>query len=312
MSSSQYLIGIDVGGTKITIGLYNATCELQQNYRIDSGNRSDADIEIEIRNAISELTKIQSSIVSVGISSAGPIDLQRIEISPVNIPSFRKFPLGAIILDQLAKNGSKPKIAIQGDIIGMARAEISLDSALQTSSAFLVNAGTGIGGALISNGKVLTGDTGNSGYFGHASVAFDGPTCKCGANGCVEFYAGGAAMLSRAIENGVTQPITDFAELNSLAESGDQAARRTIEIGASAIAQATVNVMLINDLSKIICTGGVALSSEIFYQKFISDLALRVKPHAFLANLTVRKALLNSSSAELGAALLAREVVFSS
>jgi len=312
MSSSQYLIGIDVGGTKITIGLYNATCELQQNYRIDSGNRLAADIEIDIINAISELAKIQSSIVSVGISSAGPIDLQRIAISPVNIPDFRRFPLGEIILDELAKFGSHPQIAIQGDIIGMARAEVFLDPTLSETTAFLVNAGTGIGGALIDNGKILTGDTGNSGYFGHASVAFDGPICKCGAFGCVEYYAGGAAMVSRAIENGVTQPITDFAELNSLAESGDQAARRTIEIGASAIAQATINVMLINDLTNIIATGGVLLSSDIFYDKMVAEISSRIQPHAFLLGFQIRKALLGSSSAELGAALLAREVLLTS
>ena len=312
MSSSQYLIGIDVGGTKITIGLYNATCELQQNYRIDSGNRLAADIEIDIINAISELAKIQSSIVSVGISSAGPIDLQRIAISPVNIPDFRRFPLGEIILDELAKFGSHPQIAIQGDIIGMARAEVFLDPTLSETTAFLVNAGTGIGGALIDNGKILTGDTGNSGYFGHASVAFDGPICKCGAFGCVEYYAGGAAMVSRAIENGVTQPITDFAELNSLAESGDQAARRTIEIGASAIAQATINVMLINDLTNIIATGGVLLSSDIFYDKMVAEISSRIQPHAFLLGFQIRKAQLGSSSAELGAALLAREVLLTS
>ncbi|MEY4959424.1 MAG: hypothetical protein RL271_798 [Actinomycetota bacterium] len=81
MSLTQHLLGIDVGGTKITIGLYNAKCELQKSHRIDSGNRSAADIESDIRNAISELAKVQSFIRSVGISSAGPIDLQSIEIS---------------------------------------------------------------------------------------------------------------------------------------------------------------------------------------------------------------------------------------
>lgn len=312
MSSAQYLLGIDVGGTKITIGLYNEKCELQQSNRIDSGNRSATDIETDIRNSISELAKVQSLIVGVGISSAGPINLQAIEISPVNIPAFRKFPLGAIVLGELAKFDSHPQIAIQGDIIGMARAEIFLDPTLTETTAFLVNAGTGIGGALIDNGKVLTGETGNSGYFGHASVAFAGPLCNCGAFGCVEYYSGGAAMVVRGKENGIATPLTDFATLNSLAESGNTAAIATIESGATAIAQATVNVMLINDLTKIIVTGGVVLSSNIFYEKMVSEIARRIQPHTFLLDFQIRKALLDSSSAELGAALLAREVLLTS
>jgi len=312
MSLTQHLLGIDVGGTKITIGLYNAKCELQKSHRIDSGNRSAVDIESDIRNAISELAKVQSFIRSVGISSAGPIDLQSIEISPVNIPAFRKFPLGEIILDELAKFGSHPQIAIQGDIIGMARAEVFLDPTLSETTAFLVNAGTGIGGALIDGGKVLTGDTGNSGYFGHASVAFDGPICNCGAFGCVEYYAGGAAMVLRGKESGIATPLSDFATLNSLADSGNIAAIATIESGATAIAQATVNVMLINDLTKIIVTGGVALSSDIFYDKMVAEISSRIQPHAFLLGFQIRKAQLGSSSAELGAALLAREVLLTS
>ncbi|NBY31320.1 MAG: ROK family protein [Actinobacteria bacterium] len=161
-------------------------------------------------------------------------------------------------------------------------------------------------------GKVLTGDTGNSGYFGHASVAFDGPICNCGAFGCVEYYAGGAAMVLRGKESGIATPLSDFATLNSLADSGNIAAIATIESGATAIAQATVNVMLINDLTKIIVTGGVVLSSDIFYEKMVSEIASRIQPHAFLLDFQIRKALLDSSSAELGAALLAREVLLTS
>lgn len=309
MSLPQFLIGIDVGGTKITVGLYDFDCQLLESTRIDSGNRSANEIESDIRIAISNLAEIQSAIVGVGISSAGPIKLKKIEISPVNIPAFRNFPLGEIATDQLAKFNASPQIAIQGDIIGMARAEIFLDPTLNSTTAFLVNAGTGIGGALIDNGTVLTGDTGNSGYFGHASVAFDGPLCNCGAYGCVEYYAGGAAMVARGKENGVVNRINNFSDLNLLAQAGDKLAISTIENGANALAQATINVMLINDLTKIIVTGGVALTSQIFYEKLSSEISKRVAPHDFLAKFNIRKARLDSSSAELGAALLAREVV---
>lgn len=312
MSSAQNLLGIDVGGTKITIGLYNSDCELIESFRLDSGTRQIVEIETEIRRALQHLASIQKNIAGVGISSAGPINLSKFEISPVNIPAFRKFPIGEIVLQELAKFGVTPKIAIQGDIIGMARAEIFLDPTLKDSTAFLVNAGTGIGGALIDNGKVLTGDTGNSGYFGHASISFDGPRCNCGAFGCVEYYAGGAAMVLRAKERGVSDSVTDFSMLNELAETGDPVALATIQTGALAIAQATINVMLINDLTKIIVTGGAALSSRIFYQKMVKEIADRIAPHAFLEKFVIRKAHLDSSSAELGAALLAREVVFAS
>ena len=70
--------------------------------------------------------------------------------------------------------------------------------------------------------------------------------------------------------------------------------------------------MLINDLTKIIVTGGVVLSSDIFYEKMVSEIASRIQPHAFLLDFQIRKALLDSSSAELGAALLAREVLLTS
>ena len=127
----------------------------------------------------------------VGVGSAGPITRQLETVSPVNIPSWRDFPLRS----RLAELTGLP---VHGDLDAkaLALAEGWLGAAQGQSSFCAMTVSTGVGGGIVLDGELLDGETGNAGHIGHVIVEPDGHRCGCGARGCLEAEASGTAIAA--------------------------------------------------------------------------------------------------------------------
>lgn len=253
------VLAIDIGATKFAVGLVREDRTIICKEEIPSSLLWDGLSALITRIA----NQADGTILKIGIGSAGPINTQSGEISPVNIPQWKKFPLIRSV------NGLLPEAHIElvGDAVALAIAEHRIGAGRGARSMLGMVVSTGIGGGLIVDGRPLMGDYGNAGYFGHNVVGdYDGG-CNCGRIGCIEGYASGPSMVRYANKSGWAGK--EFIELAKSAEDGDSAAISAIKFGTEHLAKAFINIAHIFDLHTIVIGGGVAEAGDIYWKPLI-------------------------------------------
>ena len=298
--SDRLALGVDVGGTKIAIALVDA--ELGVSERIDVPSYATDGFELwgRIADAAKEiLNRADRDVVGIGIGSAGPIYPSSGTVSPVNIPVWRDFPLVKCFRDVF----DIERVALHGDAMALAHAEHKIGAGVGSSNMLGIVVSTGIGGGLILDDKLFEGETGNTSYFGHSSIAFQGKLCACGRTGCVEAYASGPNMVALAKELG-WQGISDsFIDVAAAARTGDPSALQAIESGSQALAVGLVNFVGSLDIGHIVIGGGVAQAGEIYWNPLMKHIRAESEYYGFLRDLKVSPAKLTTDAGLIGAAL---------
>jgi glucokinase len=298
--SDRLALGVDVGGTKIAIALVDA--ELGVSERIDVPSYATDGFELwgRIADAAKEiLNRADRDVVGIGIGSAGPIYPSSGTVSPVNIPVWRDFPLVKCFRDVF----DIERVALHGDAMALAHAEHKIGAGVGSSNMLGIVVSTGIGGGLILDDKLFEGETGNTSYFGHSSIAFQGKLCACGRTGCVEAYASGPNMVALAKELG-WQGISDsFIDVAAAARTGDPSALQAIESGSRALAVGLVNFVGSLDIGHIVIGGGVAQAGEIYWNPLMKHIRAESEYYGFLRDLKVSPAKLTTDAGLIGAAL---------
>jgi predicted NBD/HSP70 family sugar kinase len=127
-----------------------------------------------------------------------------------------------------------------------------------------IKAATGIGAGLVQDGKLFRGTTGTAGEIGHTTVAEDGPICRCGTRGCLELYAGGAALLG-ALHQSHPQ-IETLEEVVTLAHQNHPACARVLADAGSHIGVAIANLINLFNPRRIVVGGELAGAGETLLQ----------------------------------------------
>jgi glucokinase len=138
---------------------------------------------------------VAAAIAGVGISAPGPVDAARgIIVEPPNLgPGFRDVPLGPAVSDALGL-----PVALDRDTVLAALGEWTFGAARGCTDFLFITVSTGIGGAVVSDGRLLRGPDGTAGELGHVSVALEGPACGCGGVGHLEAISSGRALARDA------------------------------------------------------------------------------------------------------------------
>ena len=294
-------LAVDIGATKAAIAIVSRELKIIDQVSVPTGTRDGIweEIALETQQLIS---KNNLSIAAIGIGSAGPIDLSAGTISPVNITSWRDFP----IVEKFRNLLDVQKIELCGDAIALTIAESKIGAGKGIPNFLGMVVSTGIGGGLVLNGEVFKGKTGNAGYFGHHSINFKSERCRCGRNGCVEYLASGPSMVRIAKESGWSNPIDpieNFESLASDAKSGNQIAIQSIESGAHALAVGIINVLAILDIDTVIVGGGVTKAGAIYWDALKSHVSNEGKRVGFIKQVDLRQSELNADAGLIGAAL---------
>lgn len=240
--SRDVILGVDIGGTKFAAGLMTMRGTLLDRNRVevdpDVGPQSHfaalASIVAEMReNAASQHG---ARIRAIGVGCAGPIERNCETVSPLNIPSWRRFPLRDHLHDLTG-------LPVYGDLDAkaLALAEGWLGAAQGVSSFCTMTVSTGVGGGLVIDGELLDGRSGNAGHIGHLIVEPGGRRCGCGARGCLEAEASGLA-IEAITGRPPTEPTYDIM-------------RRTGRL----VGRAAGMVCTALDLDLVVVGGGVAL-----------------------------------------------------
>jgi len=249
-------LAIDIGATKFAVALVNPKREVLFRKEVPASQLWDG-----LAAILSEIAGDTSQEISkIGIGSAGPINTQTGEISPVNILAWRSFPIVAKVKEIFPQ----AQVKMVGDAVALAVAEHAIGAGVGSRNMLGMVVSTGIGGGIIVNNEPLEGDFGNAGYFGHTVVGdYDGE-CNCGRIGCVEGYASGISMVRFAKKSGWNGE--DFVELAQAAREGDTHAIAAIEFGTEHLAKAIINIAQIFDLHCVVVGGGVIEAGDIYWQ----------------------------------------------
>jgi glucokinase len=310
--------GIDLGGTKIQAAIidddHNVLGSARRPTPTSGGPKQVAqEMETALRDAANAAELDPATLGGVGVGSPGTIDAGNVT-SARNLPGWEgTFPLAATLQSALGC-----QVAVGNDVQVATDAEFKLGAGRLYSSLLGVLWGTGVGGGLILDGKPWTG-RGAAGEIGHVVVEIDGARCTCGRRGCMEAYAGRAAMEEHVGELVKKGRKTDLVKLMQergrtrmtsgiwarALEHGDKLAGHVLERAVRALGAGIASAVNVLDVEGVIIGGGLGIRLGHPYAKRIAD---AMQPHLFFDSRPphVHVAALGDLGGAIGAALLLR------
>ena len=185
------VLAIDVGGTKLAVGLVRAdgTLVARRVAPTPAGDDGEAlfGALVAVINSLDRAALEAASVIGVGCG--GPMTDDGGLVSPLNIPAWRDFPLRVRLAEQYGR-----AVFVDNDAKALALAEGWTGAAAGVDNYIGMVVSTGIGGGIVCDGRLLDGTSANAGHIGHVIVEPDGHRCGCGARGCVEAEASGTAI----------------------------------------------------------------------------------------------------------------------
>jgi len=300
----EVALAIDIGATKLAAALVDRDGRLVEHRQCPTrAGPAGADLVWPDLAALVDqtLATTDGHVTGIGVGSAGPLDLALGTVSPVNIPSWRSFPL----TEQLSAHTGGLAVSLAGDGICAAIGEHWLGAARGLDDVVVLVVSTGVGGGVIQHGRLHAGRSGNAGHVGHMVVDLDGDPCTCGGRGCVETMASGPSMVAWAVRHGwrCKHPSPSAVELAMAARAGDEVAVAAFERSARALAAGITSVAAAGDVSHAVIAGGVSRASDLL----LPPLRRAIGEYArldFVRGLEVRVCALGSSAGLYGAAAL--------
>lgn len=179
-------------------------------------------------NSLDELARLlgtardihEGPLLGIGVGVPGSVDAQALGV--VNAPTLG---WADVRVGHALRSALRVPVLVENDVNTLAVAERLYGTGRYYASALVVTIGRGIGCGILVDGAIYRGAAGGAGEIGHIPVSDDGPLCGCGSTGCLEAYAGDAALVRQAQERRVIGPDDDQRSLVAAAAKGDEAAR---------------------------------------------------------------------------------------
>lgn len=195
----------------------------------------------------------------VGIGCGGPMTWPAGEVSPLNIPGWRAFPLRS----RLAERYPGVPVRLHNDAIAFAAAEHWKGAGQGVDDMIGMVVSTGVGGGIVLGGRLVDGASGNAGHIGHVVADPAGPVCVCGGRGCLEAIARGPATVAWARERG--SPAEDGPTLARLAEDGDEVATAALARSGRAVGTVVGSIAALLDVRIVVVGGGLSQSGPALW-----------------------------------------------
>ncbi|WP_455368924.1 ROK family protein [[Eubacterium] cellulosolvens] len=308
-------IGVDLGGTKIAAAILDLEGNIlsSHKYSTNSGKGFDSVVE-DLVGCINEpLQKEEYAPKALGIGVAGQIDVNGIVRSAPNL-NWHDVPLKTKLEEKLGL-----PVIVTNDVRAATLGEWEYGSGKGVNDLVVLFVGTGIGGGVINNGKLLTGCTNTAGELGHITIVVEGRKCHCPKRGCMEAYGGGWAIAERAQEAvcnnssagktllkiaGHAEEIT-AATVSKAYHDGDKLALNIVEETSRYIAAGVSSIVNAFNPCLIVLGGGVIEGIP----ELIQMIEAQTKKEALkpaIERLRFTKASLGGNAGVVGAAALAQ------
>jgi glucokinase len=306
-------IGVDLGGTKMLLGVLDGDSEVVWESREASTGQGEEELVELLVREIGEARAARAGVEAVGMGIPATIDRERgIAIGAVNLP-IADLP----IRDLVAERTGLPAF-LDNDANVAALAEQLFGAARGAQNAVMLTIGTGIGGGLILNGEIYRGATGAGAELGHMAIQLDGPGCQgnCPNRGCVETLASGTALGREGLAAAESEPDSALGKLLAegeeidgravtvAAQAGDETAIGVFDLVGSRLGVALASFANIFEPEVIVIGGGVIAAGDLLLEPARRELAARaLRP---MNKTPVVPAELGEDAGMIGAAAMAR------
>lgn len=292
----KYIYGIDLGGTTVKMGLFDNEGNIIDKWEIvtrkeDNGSQILPDIAASVKDKNSEKNIAIEEIEGIGIGVPGPVTEDGRVLKCANLG------WGVLsVADELGRLTGISKVKAGNDANVAALGEQWRGGGRGFDSIVMVTLGTGVGGGVIQNGKILTGSNGAAGEIGHLKVNLhETATCGCGGHGCLEQYSSATAIMRHArklvseteeesyLRQFETEKITG-KEIFDAYKADDNLAKQVVKRFAEYLGLGLANVAAVVDTQAFVIGGGVSKNGQVVidviseeYEKNVALFALKGK-----------------------------------
>ena len=255
-------LAVDIGGTKMAAGVVDADGRVQHAERIPTPRSPDGEVLLgALTDLIGAVRAKADAPIGIGVGCGGPMAWPAGEISALNIPAWRRFPLRARL-----QEWSGLPVRLHNDAICLAVAEHWRGGGRGHDHMLGMVVSTGVGGGLILGGRLVDGGRGNAGHIGHVCVDARGPECVCGARGCLEAIASGPRTAAWARDHGWSNPAGgDAATMTADARAGHPVALAALRRAGEALGVAIASAAHLCDLDVVCVGGGLAQAGDLLF-----------------------------------------------
>lgn len=268
---NKYCFGVDLGGTTVKIGLFDPEGTVLEKWEIptrkdDNGNNILPDIAAAVLGKMEERNIKKESVIGVGIGVPGPVNDEGVIFKAVNL-GWGVMNISEVLgglLQLPVKAGNDANVAALG--------EMWCGGGKGYDSMVLVTLGTGVGGGIIVNGRILTGATGAGGEIGHIHMNDEETDiCGCGNYGCLEQYASATGIVrlaTRKLAASTEESVLRHAEITAKAvfdavKAGDKVACEIAEQFGEYLGKGLASIACVVNPEAFVIGGGVSKAGDI-------------------------------------------------
>ncbi len=314
LKRKEVALGIDVGGTSIKVGLFDSRYNLFSRFSFPvckDDNPTDCFTTLAGWLKAPEVSG-QYNVMSAGMGLPGLFDQHSgtLKMAP-NLPKWVGFGIRDFF-----KLETGLEVVIDNDANMAALGEYEVGSGRDFTSMVMITIGTGVGGAIIVEGKLLELN-GFSSELGHMIIDIDGVLCNCGHKGCLETLTAKSGLIRlfhktlelNGVEKGNYKDLEQFTplDISNLAYEGDQFARHTFRQSGKAVGIGISNILNIIRLDGVVIGGGISNAWDGFFQSIeqtVADLTFDFDPEKTI----IKKASLGSDAGIIGAVAMAKKL----
>lgn len=277
---NETLVGIDLGGTNIKIGCFDSQLKLIGKTSVATEADMGPEVVIDrmaetIKKLLADCGLSLDKVCAVGIGSPGPAEYAKgIITRATNMPRFKNVPICKMLKARLGKD-----IVLDNDANTACFGEFIAGAGKGVSDMVFFTLGTGIGGGIICNGKLVTGSGGNGAELGHIIIYPDGRRCNCGQCGCAEAYGSANATAKRATEaikagrqSSLKKVLEEKGEITCKdvyehLKAGDELAKEITDGSAKALAILCIDTLHTIEPQRIVFAGGMIAAGDILLNR---------------------------------------------
>jgi glucokinase len=260
---------VDLGGTKIALGLIDPVNRVVARDQMPTaGHEGVASVVERIAQSVIGLEgelPSGAAVSALGICTPGPVDHEAgLLLDPPNLPALHNTPLRQALKERLGM-----PVALEHDAKAAALGEYHFGAGRGERSMVYIVLGTGVGGAIVADGRLYRGMHNAAGEIGHITLDREGDLCSCGCRGCLETYVSGPALarrytaaLERAGRPRSSEPVSG-EDVSNLARQGEVEALQVISEGGEALGVAIASIAMMLDIDLYVLGSSVARASDL-------------------------------------------------
>ena len=284
----KYCFGVDIGGTTVKLGLFTTEGEIVDKWEIKTRteNQGEAvlpDIAAALNEKLEEKQIPKDEVEGIGVGVPAPVDSEGVVQNTANLGWGYK----EVKREMEELSGMKAEIGNDANVAALG--EMWLGAGKGRKNIIMVTLGTGVGGGIIIDGKILTGENGAGGEIGHLCMNYEETEkCGCGNTGCLEQYASATGITRLAnirLAKDDAKSVLREQEVSAktvfdAVKAGDAVAKEIAEEFGKYLGHAMANLAAVADPSAIVIGGGVSKAGEVLLQYVEKNF----KEKAFFAN----------------------------